>query len=785
MIPREILGPQDHYERSGAQSLRDIRPLTVRLASGLAGQFSALLLGGAAGLMVVVPATVDLVVPLAAIYTVWVLTRRVKLPLRLPKSARRRDWNYPDPATRQPRRAAGSIYLGRDATTGKELWITSDDGRQHGTIPGTTGGGKTSAILSFVANALTHASGFTLVDGKADNKLFTEVSALARRFGRDDDVLALNFLVASGVKDSNTFNPFSTGNADSIRELLASQLGEQRAEDPNGVFRARAIALVGTMAPVLTWMRDNKGIPINIEKIRSALELRSIWKIATRRIFEVRDPETGRVEEIPVPDLPEDLVYPLQAYLGEIPGYDTSLDYNQQKTDKPLEQHGYALFYFTATFTQLAVSLGHIFKVETGDIIMRDVVLNRRILVCNLPALENSDDTLAALGRIVVASKRGMMAETLGARLEGDYAEIVGSKAGMGSDPYQVVFDEITYYATSGQDRMLAMGRGLNMMFWLAFQEVSGMWARLGEKTQSLLGNANLTVALRQQDANRTRTWLEQTAGQTNVTQATSYHGGGAGEYREAQHAEVRQVSRVDWNDLQRLIEGEAIVLFGGRRIYAKLFYARVDPTGPIRLNRPVMLREPDPAVISTAVGRIRTLTTTLERGLVAVAAQERPTPALSALLAAFGQAARQGHGGEDCAVAAITAAGAAPTSPADQTPGEDGRTPPHTPFTRMLDHASESVNEGGIGGGTPADPVDAALFADLYGIGLATGLSRTEAREIALAVLAERDACEPPPARPTPPPMTAQELRARVERLTAILRTSIETDEAERRHGT
>ena len=51
---------------------------------------------------------------------------------------------------------------------------------------------------------------------------------------------------------------------------------------------------------------------------------------------------------------------------------------------------------------------------------MRDVVLNRRILVVNLPALENSDDTLAALGKIVVASLRGMMAQILGARLEGD-----------------------------------------------------------------------------------------------------------------------------------------------------------------------------------------------------------------------------------------------------------------------------------------------------------------------------------------------------------------------------
>ena len=34
-------------------------------------------------------------------------------------------------------------------------------------------------------------------------------------------------MVASGLKDSHSFNAFATGNADAIRELLASQLGEQ------------------------------------------------------------------------------------------------------------------------------------------------------------------------------------------------------------------------------------------------------------------------------------------------------------------------------------------------------------------------------------------------------------------------------------------------------------------------------------------------------------------------------------------------------------------------------
>ena len=206
MTQREIVGPQERFERSGAQRLRDIRPITTRLWSAMTGEFSGVVLAGGAMAMFVEPALVNFVVPASLLYAGLVMSRRVTLPLRLPQTAGIRDWNYPSPVGRRPRMAAGSIYLGSDLK-GRELWISSEDGRQHATVPGTTGAGKTTALLSFLANALTHASGFVLVDGKADNKLYGEVLALARRFGREDDVLCLNFMVASGVKDFEHLQP--------------------------------------------------------------------------------------------------------------------------------------------------------------------------------------------------------------------------------------------------------------------------------------------------------------------------------------------------------------------------------------------------------------------------------------------------------------------------------------------------------------------------------------------------------------------------------------------------
>ena len=776
MIRREITGPQAQYERAGGEAFRDVRPTTARLSDALRSSGSGLILCGMAGATWFYPASLNLTLPISALYSAWVLTRRIILPLRLPRSAKRLDYNYPDPATRKPQRADGRFFVGIDAVTGQELWLTNADMRQHAAIPGTTGAGKTTSIVSMLANALAQGSGFVLVDGKADNSLYGQVLALARRFGREDDVLALNFLVASGIKESNTFNPFATGNADAIREMLASQLGEQRADDSNGLFRGRAVGLIGTLAPVLVWMRDNKGVTINIEKIRFSLEMPWIYTLAKNRIFLVRDPKTGKVSEIPVPDMPIDIVYPLLAYLGDLPGYDISIPYNEQRSDKPSEQHGYAVLYFLSTFAQMSISLGHIFKVESGEVEMRDVVLNRRILVVNLPALENSDDTLAALGKIVVAGLRGMLAQLLGARLEGNTDEIFALKPAAGDSPFYIVFDEVAYYATSGMDRMLAMGRGLNVVFWLAFQEVSGIWARLGEKTQSLLGNANLTIAMRQQDAERTRDWLQKTAGEVSVTQATSYQGGSVGQYREAQHAEIKQVSRIDWHDLQSLLEGEAIIMFGGRRIYAKVFYAKLDSSGKaLRLNHPIMLAAPKREDIRSEVNTTRTIIDNLVSGRTAGPDRVEESPVLAAMLDAIMTSLKDGHPMSEGASAAIVAAGEAQITMLREghinPEGGEGAEPPVTDLLPMLEATGNASWREVADPGMPASPGGADAMRALVAIEFCASSNSQMARRDSLAALAERDrAVDAWPAPIRPNALSSDEMVSLIEQLTERL---------------
>ena len=187
---------------------------------------------------------------------------------------------------------------------GHELWLAPEDARQHISIPGTTGAGKTTTILSLLVNSLAQGSGFVLVDGKADRTLFGSVMGLARRFGREDDVRLLNLMVASGFKISNTFNAFAIGNADAVREVLASQLGEQASTDSNGIFRERAVALIASIAPALVWLRDHKDVPLTIDFIRSSIELIWIWKLAMEKTFKHRDYHSGTEIDVSVRTFP-------------------------------------------------------------------------------------------------------------------------------------------------------------------------------------------------------------------------------------------------------------------------------------------------------------------------------------------------------------------------------------------------------------------------------------------------------------------------------------------------
>ena len=72
----------------------------------------------------------------------------------MPKRAHCLDYNTPKAGSDEPSMANRIYYFGNDRKTNDEIWFTNDDMRTHVLIFGSTGSGKTVALVSIAFNAL-------------------------------------------------------------------------------------------------------------------------------------------------------------------------------------------------------------------------------------------------------------------------------------------------------------------------------------------------------------------------------------------------------------------------------------------------------------------------------------------------------------------------------------------------------------------------------------------------------------------------------------------------------
>ena len=584
-IRRRIDGPQDFHEQRGGITFRDTRTVPQQIREFLTTGFSAVVLVGLGAATVAVPATTTITLPAALAYAAYVLTRPVILPIRLPAYARGPDYGNPVPDPKRegakiPGRPAGDWLIGWDEATGQQIWLSSRDMTMHGLIPGSTGAGKTQFIYSLLCNALGQGSGFTLVDGKAQNDLVFNVTAMARRWGREADVRVINLLVASGDRKSHTWNPFNSLNAEGLTELLLVLfLPQTTSGGDNKYFRDRATSLIRGMAHVFIWARDKFAIGLTAETLQIMFsDIDRLRLLSQDRIFSYYGDENDPVKELKLPTtFPREFLRPIDIYVRQTGAGAAAQDASARA--KIVEQHNYVAGGFQNTLGQMTSTFGHVFGVNAGDLDLFDVLFNRRILVVLLPSLENSDETNAAIGKMVITALRYALAPALGSSVEGEYQEVVQNRPSTAKTPYPIVLDEVGQYATKGIDKIAALGRSLNVSLLLSFQELGTLYANLGrDLSVPLLGNPKLKIFLNLEDPGPTRQWVEEAGGTVPVAVLPGFDNSSPlGTYAEQQRADVREMKRISWSDIQSLDEGEAIVLFRGKRIYTRLFYAGVD----------------------------------------------------------------------------------------------------------------------------------------------------------------------------------------------------------------
>lgn len=645
------------YERKHTDLLRDTRPLEMRIKDWLRqpSNSATVFIVAAASIFMFKGAThlADLITVVMVIYF-WCLTRADRsLAFKLPLGSKYKDKN--NKGAGRDGKAEGILYLGNVEKTNEEVWFTNSDARTHILYLGTTGSGKTEGLKSMVSNALTWGSGFVYIDGKADTDLWSSLSSLVRRFGRDDDLLVLNYMTGNSDRraPSNTMNPFSSGSASYLTNMLVSLMPE--AEGDNAMWKERAVSLIGSLMPALTWKRDNQDIPTSVSTIREYLALNNVIRLS-------RDQA-----------LPEKIRGSIRGYLDTLPGYvDAAFDDNGREkpagpdtpmvdTTTPRQQHGYLAMQFTRSLQSLGDDYGYIFDSQAADVEMVDVVLNRRILVVLIPALEKSSDETANLGKIVAATIKGMMGSTLGSTVEGEAATVIENKPTHSSTPFMCVFDEVGYYTAQGMAVMAAQARSLGFCLIYSAQDLPALEKRVKEEARSITANCNIKIFGKLEDPTQTKEFFEKTVGSSIVMEASGFQLSGdrqTGSYYDTKQAGMQIRARASYDGLRGFKEGQAVIAFGPMVIDAQMFYSNPGFAKAMRVTRFIALPPPDEQILSSApqITKLRDLM--VHKTWTAMKADVRTnTPAeITALGKGFAEGAGAGLNPSEAGMVAVAA---------------------------------------------------------------------------------------------------------------------------------
>ena len=313
-------------------------------------------------------------------------------------------------------------------------------------------------------------------------------------------------------------NPFATGSSGMLSNLIAGMMESGGGGGDGDMWKGRAIAFVEALMKVLVAMRDAGHILLDANAIRNYFWLDRIEAMAEDRTF-IRDGQYA----ISLEGMPSVILEPITNYLSTLPGYNK--ERKGKQVSQVFEQHGYITMQLTRVFTSLADTYGHILRTKLAEVDLKDVVLNRRILVVLLPALEKSPDELSNLGKVIISSLKSMMAAGLGDAVEGKLSGFDFEK----NPPTQT-----HHFFVCWMNMVTMRLKGLRLCQRRPVHWVSQLSSLVRiyqpsktskEEAASIGANTNIKICMKLEDP--TDTWdFFKTAGEAYVTTVDSFNAG-------------------------------------------------------------------------------------------------------------------------------------------------------------------------------------------------------------------------------------------------------------------
>lgn len=583
-VERKIRGIDDSRTLDDNKLLRDVRPFIVQILDPFREKYlTATFLAIYGAIVFVVPATANLMLIFAIVHFLFCKSQYKddRLPMRLPFSADSVDYSDPIPGRKKFFKADGTLFLGNEMKTGKELWASMRDALTHLLVFGTTGSGKTEILLGFLfGGALASSGGANYVDPKASPKLPMQIYTMCRICGRDDDFRVLNYQSESKRTDdkqlkrsSNTNNPFKFGSAESLTQLLVSLI--PKSEGDNAIFGQNAQTLITALMYGLVELRDKFGHELNINVVRKHMSATEYVKLAIR-------------DDISKPT--KDALHSFLASVGFQPSKvnKENIEKGDVLAGQPRsfpEQFGYARSYFSLSLASLTDTYGNIYNTEYGEVDMYDVIMSRRICVTLLPSMSKSEQELQNLGKISLSALRNACSAGLGdGRIEGLVEDILNALPTDSKSMFMAITDEYESVPTPGFSTLFTQGRGLGIVGICGTQSYGGLKGSDEKGAQQLVENTKIKAVSTVESGEGTWELVDKlVGGETKVLQTDGYgqqirgqHDEHGASYRDQGQAKVATAKRVKLQDLQNQIEGEFHIFFRGTIVRGESFYTDV-----------------------------------------------------------------------------------------------------------------------------------------------------------------------------------------------------------------
>lgn len=543
-------------------------------------------LAGAVVAGILYPVSLWLSVPVLVFWAPSLLLEPWQMPMRMPT-----DMDCIDPSTQRQvpvkwlgflpvtvmhtvmSQAAGILYMGyvRGRDAGRELWLSMDDMTRHILMFGTTGAGKTEALLGYVVGQLSYGRGLIYSDGKAQNDVAAAITSLARRYGREDDVRTMNFITGGRSRaqellddtksrgQTNTINAFGIAQETYIINLMDSMLPPAGND---GSWQEKGRAMNQALIFSLVYKCRREGVVMSQRTILAHLPLRAIAKLYIQSVEQ---------------QWHEEAQLPLKNYLGTLGGFDLDkVDSPAQWSPEAWNQHGYLSQQFTRMLALFNDTYGHVFARDAGDIDLKDVVHNDRILQVLIPALEISSSEAATLGRLYVSQLAMILSQDLGEKLEGKPDDILVIRKYKNRFPFLWILDEVGAYYTEKIGELATQIRSLDVCLLLASQEAQRLKSAAGEKVWTLIANMGTRITGKILDPKDTLEILQLMAGEEYLPQMSGMvrQAGLLGtHWEDADTLTLSKDKKVSVEEVQQLREGEHITLYRGNVIRGSSLY--------------------------------------------------------------------------------------------------------------------------------------------------------------------------------------------------------------------